>query len=137
MARAIVARRIDFAPAVVWEALVDPDLVSGWLHPEATFLPRDGGDVELLEEPSELVAETALFGRVEIRVAPAPGLARAVATDLLICAGPEVDPPFLPALVAVWAQRLDRLDDLLRGHPADWASVDDRPPSGTEAPPTA
>lgn len=133
MARAVVARRLDFAPSLVWDALVDPDLVGGWLHPVAELVSGDGTRVEVLEEPSELVVETRLFGRTEFRLTPAPGLVRDRGTHLEVCGGPEVDPPFLPALAGVWTRRLDRLDELLRGRPADWGDGTEDP----EAAPTA
>jgi uncharacterized protein YndB with AHSA1/START domain len=133
MARAVVARRIDFSPSLIWDALVDPDLVTGWLHPVETLLPPDVTTAETVEEPTDLVVDTTLFGRVEIRLAPAPGVARDLATDLELVAGPEVDAPFLPALTAVWIGRVDRLEDLLRGHPMDWTGWG----PGPETPPTA
>jgi uncharacterized protein YndB with AHSA1/START domain len=118
MARARVERRIDMPPGIVWAALVEPELVTGWLHPTATLLV-DGEGV-LVEEPWELVAETSEFGLVELRLAEVDGGSRGRSTDLAVTAGPEVDRRFLPGLRAGWEARLDRLEQLLRGEPADW-----------------
>src|SRR4051812_18628242 len=40
-------RVIDLPPVIVWDALVDPVLVEGWLHPTARLL--DGAVLERVE----------------------------------------------------------------------------------------
>ena len=53
-------RRIDLPRAIVWDALLDPVLVEGWLHPTARLLDGDVGE----------------------RIEPAPGETAVLATAL-------------------------------------------------------
>ncbi|MBC7590190.1 MAG: SRPBCC domain-containing protein, partial [Salinibacterium sp.] len=39
-------RMYEFAPLIVWDALIDADLVSGWLA-DALIDPRPGGEYTL------------------------------------------------------------------------------------------
>jgi len=118
MARAAVERRIELPRVIVWDALVDDDLVPGWLHPVA----RLADDASLLEadEPRLLVSSGPVLGAVRISLAEAPGGPRGSSTDLRVELGAEIEPRFAPPWIAAWSTRIDQLEDLLRGHPVDW-----------------
>jgi uncharacterized protein YndB with AHSA1/START domain len=96
-----IERLVDLPRAIVEDALVDPVLVEGWLHP-----------THLLED----------FPDVVVAVTEVPGGARGWSTLVSVeIAAP--DRRFEPALRLSWEARLDRLEDLLRGHPADWHAL--------------
>ncbi len=127
----------EFAPAIVWDALTDPDLVSGWLAP-ATIDPRAEGRY-LLEwgYPSgarvvvgrlsvfdpyrrlEFSSSTGTIIAIELHEL-AVGL-RGTSTHMRIIAAPAADGGSAEVR-ADWLTALDQLDELLRGHPVDWSS---------------
>ncbi|NYG99722.1 hypothetical protein FJ656_00700 [Schumannella luteola] len=118
-AAAHVVRTIDLPPGIVWEALVDPVLVEGWLHPSLTLL----GDGALLvaEEPEVLLeVDHAEFGQVRILLDPVAGGTRGTATVVTVELPALGDLRFSPPIAAGWSVRLHQLADLLRGHPVDW-----------------
>ena len=93
-----IERVIDLPRAIVSDALVDPVLVEGWLHP-----------VLLLED----------FTDVRVSAEEVPGGTRGTSTRVTV----EVavpDPRFAGALHETWQTRLDQLENLLRGHPTVW-----------------
>jgi uncharacterized protein YndB with AHSA1/START domain len=95
-----IERVIDLPRAIVDDALIDPVLVEGWLHP--TLRLTDFPDVRLTSE--EL-----------------PGGTRGTSTRVTV----EVrlpDPRFAGAIRETWQMRLDQLENLLRGHPVVWES---------------
>ncbi len=102
---------IDLPRAIVWDALLDPVLVEGWLHPAARLV---AGDVRERIEPATratAVLETVLepFGRLRFELDERAGGTRGTSTVLrLQAAGPG------------WDDRIDSLENLLRGHPVDW-----------------
>jgi hypothetical protein len=105
-------RRIDLPRAIVWDALVDPLLVEGWLHPAARLLDGDVG--ELIEPADDVTAvlETTLepFGELRFELDELEGGTRGTSTGLRLTA----------EATAGWQDRLDELENLLRGHPVDW-----------------
>ncbi|HEX7834469.1 MAG TPA: hypothetical protein VF479_03255 [Pseudolysinimonas sp.] len=107
-----IERRIDLPRSIVWDALLDPVLVEGWLHPTARLL--DGEVTELLEPAPELpaVLETVLepFGELRFELDELAGGTRGSSTLLR-----------LQTTGSGWSDRLDDLENLLRGHPVRWA----------------
>ena len=104
-------RLIDLPRAIVWDALLDPVLVEGWLHPAARLL---AGDVHERVDPAPhatAVLETTLepFGRLRFELDERDGGTRGTSTFLR-----------LQAASAGWDDRIDGLENLLRGHPVDW-----------------
>lgn len=107
-----IERRIDLPRSIVWDALLDPVLVEGWLHPTARLL--DGEVSELLEpapdRPAVLATVLEPFGELRFELDELAGGTRGSSTLLRVRAtGSE------------WAGRLDDLENLLRGHPVRWA----------------
>ncbi len=102
-----IERVIDLPRAIVWDALVEPVLVEGWLHPVLRL--KDFTDVRLTADE-------------------VPGGTRGTSTRVTV----EVavpDPRFRAALSETWRTRLDQLENLLRGHPTVW-----RAGAGSDAP---
>ena len=100
-----IERVIDLPRAIVGDALVDPVLVEGWLHP---------------------VLRLADFPEVRLSAEEVPGGTRGTSTRVTV----EVavpDPRFRTALVATWQTRLDQLENLLRGHPVVWEAEQSAP----------
>jgi len=112
-------RLIDLPRAIVWDALLDPVLVEGWLHPTARLVD---GQVRQRVEPAPdtpAVLETELepFGRLRFELDERDGGTRGTSTLLR-----------LQAAGGGWDDRIDGLENLLRGHPVDWGdeSADER-----------
>ncbi len=122
----------DLSPEIVWDALVDADLVSGWLA-EAHIDPRLHGHYDLdwrhfdlmgtttgeiteLDEPRLLVVDTDNVGitTIELRAIGAHETLVTVTVDAL------ADLPFTPVIAATWRLSLEQLDELLHGRPVDW-----------------
>jgi hypothetical protein len=105
-----VERVVDLPRAIVWDGLVDPVLVEGWFDPELRLV---GGEprVEVLErrDPELLRVRVVGLGELTFWAREVPGGTRGAST-ILRFAGPVGEPDEL----------LDRLEDLLRGHPVDW-----------------
>jgi uncharacterized protein YndB with AHSA1/START domain len=120
-----IERVIDLPRVIVWDALVDPVLVEGWLHPVLRLV---GGEpaVELRERVDPLrgcVAilrtRSASLGELRLTLAERTGGTRGSSTTVAV----EVrlpDPRFDGALRQSWQTRLDQLENLLRGHPTVW-----------------
>jgi uncharacterized protein YndB with AHSA1/START domain len=133
------SRHLDLPPVIVWDALVDPALLEGWLaaadvDPQvggnydlrwlASSTPATYGRVAVIEPPRRLVVETEGEGRLEFRLAEAAGGTRGTSTALELTIALELEVPFARRLRANWLTALDQLEDLLRGHPVDWANWD-------------
>jgi len=131
-------RGIDLPRPIVWDALVDADLVSGWLA-EASVDPRVGGrydlqwrrggaltdstgTIELMSEPDLLRVDTSALGRITFSLAEVSGGTRDTQTLLTVTVEVDTDPRFAAVSRAHWLCNLDQLQDLLRGHPVDWDS---------------
>lgn len=133
----------EFPRVIVWDALVDPDLVSGWLA-EAEISPEVGGEYNLhwehragqpatpgritVMQPLErLDVDTADAGRIQFELAELPVGNRGTSTRLRVTLDDAVDiidAGSAARLKADWLTNLDQLEDLLRGHPVDWANWD-------------
>ncbi|MET4704374.1 SRPBCC domain-containing protein [Frigoribacterium sp. UYMn621] len=146
-AELIFQRMIDLPPVVVWDALVDPDLLAGWLGdvrmlPSARSEGTDGGaiafellwpgsgagksttaTVSALEAPRRLRVDTDNRGRIEFLLDSIPGGLRGSSTRLELRVDSGIEPAFATAVRAEWQTSLDRLEKLLHGHPVDWAKV--------------
>ncbi|HEY9498314.1 MAG TPA: SRPBCC domain-containing protein [Terrimesophilobacter sp.] len=133
-------REFEFPPAIVFDALVDPELIAGWLG-EASVDPRQGGHYDLvwltsgsfpptfgtitdILEPSFLTIATDNRGEVGFRLEEVPGGSRGTSTVLRVSVRVVVDAAFVARIRADWLSNLDQLSELLRGHPVDWANWD-------------
>lgn len=134
----IFSRGIDLPTAIVWDAIVDPDLVDGWLAP-ARIEARVGGDYVLdwqtgtglatthgivteLEEPSRLVIATDNIGDLEFTLRRTEGGTRGTGTLLTLRLRVETHSRLLASTEAHWRSNFDQLEELLRGHPVDWST---------------
>lgn len=134
------SRDYDFPPLIVWDALVDADLVSGWLA-EADITPEVGGQYNLrwmhrltqpaslgriavLEPLVRLEVETSNVGRLRFDLEGVPGGSRGLGTRLRVDLAVEIEPAFVARVKADWLTNLDQLEDLLRGHPVNWGTWD-------------
>ena len=130
-------RDYDLAPGVVWDALVDSDLVGGWLA-EAHIDPRIGGRYDLtwhapiglgstngeiaeLIEPELLVVELERIGTVTFTLGELPQGTNGLATRLMVTVDSVVEILLSDGLSATWLASLDQLEMLLRGRPVDWS----------------
>lgn len=112
-----IERRIDLPRDLVWDALVDPVLAEGWLHPTERL--TEPADVVLWDEPAALETESEALGHVRILLLDLPGGSRSRSTGIVISLlGPDGEGR--AAEIAMWTIRLDQLADLLRGHPVEW-----------------
>lgn len=133
-------RDYEFAPIIVWDALVQADLVSGWLA-EATITPEVGGEYNLqwvskvgrptvpgritVMQPLErLHVDTSALSLLKFDLEEVAGGSRGTSTRLRLVIDLEMEPAFAAGVKADWMTNLDQLDDLLRGHPVDWAHWD-------------
>jgi uncharacterized protein YndB with AHSA1/START domain len=115
---ASVSRLIDLPRVIVWDAFVDPELVSGWFDGDAPLAAE--GELRELREPELLVIDSAASGALEITLEEVPEGTRGTST-LVTVELPEVaDHATSLRAVACWGARLDQLAGLLRGHPVDW-----------------
>lgn len=120
----------------MWDALVDPDLVSGWLA-EAEVEPRVGGRYDLqwrhlgaerattgeiteLLEPDVLVVNTDNFGITSLRLTALAAGTRGRSTRLTVVVDALADLQFTSKIAATCVVSLEQLDELLHGHPVDW-----------------
>lgn len=128
----------DFSPEVVWDALVDSDLVSGWLA-EAEIDARVGGRYDLrwfspiasgttvgeiadLLEPEFLQVELERIGTVDFVLTEGERGSRGATSTLLVRISSGLEPRLSDGVRAAWLTSLEQLEELLRGHPVDWAS---------------
>jgi len=151
----LVEREYDLAPEIVWDALVDDVLVSGWLA-EASIEPRLGGRYELSwHDPGRpptsarivewtlaqsLALETSNLGTWRFDLDPLAGGSRGLSTRLVVTMDVEIEKVFRARLATDWMNALEQLDELLRGRPVDWSSPPLTPgdlgPSGVRAVPS-
>ncbi len=123
---------------IVWDALVDSDLISGWLA-EADVEPRIGGrfdldwshfepgfrtDGEIIELIGlrTLVVDTGNFGRTTFTLADVEGGPRGSSTLLTVDVHAIADLQFSGMISATWRISLEQLERLLHGHPVNWAT---------------
>ena len=133
-------RDFEFSPAIVWDALIDPDLVAGWLA-EARIDPVLGGQYSLrwMTRPGATVVPGTIadlrpsvalqiaqqgIDTIAFRLTELEGGTRGTSTRLRVEVRAAVEPVFAARVSADWMTALDQLDDLLHGHPVDWAHWD-------------
>lgn len=134
----VIDREIDLSPAIVWDAFIDPVLVSGWLG-DAVIDPRPGGAFDLawlgsVEVPASfgvierliprelLEISTDRHGTIRVVLHPLNGGSRGQATLVTVIVAVETAAAFLPRVRERWVTALDQLEELLRGHPMEWAA---------------
>jgi uncharacterized protein YndB with AHSA1/START domain len=135
----VIERDYDIPREIVWDALVDEDLVSGWIA-EARIEPRVGGRYDLtwmhptpppppstgeildFAELERLEVVTNDLGTLTFELEALPGGTRGSSTLLRLTVDTGTEPAFAPAMKAYFLTDLDQLDQLLRGHPVDWAN---------------
>jgi uncharacterized protein YndB with AHSA1/START domain len=127
---------IDLPRAIVWDALVDQDLVEGWLA-LAEIEPRLGGRYDLtwrsgkpvpqlpgvitaFEPVSNLRIDTGAGGIIDFTLTEMMGGTRQTSTWLVVHLVVDADPRMLASTIAHWRCNLDQLEELLRGHPVVW-----------------
>jgi uncharacterized protein YndB with AHSA1/START domain len=137
----------EFDPEIVWDALTDSELLSGWLA-EASVVPEIGGEFVLhrihrAEQPvshgrivalrhgqemhivsTDGPADAAQPGRLEFTLQQLPIGSRGTSTRLTVRIHADIAPAAQSRVKANWLTNLDQLDDLLRGHPVDWSNWD-------------
>lgn len=142
-----LVREFDLPRVIVWDALVDSDLVSGWLA-QADIEPVAGGiynliwahrpmyadtfgRITLLQHPERLHIDTTNLGRIEFSLESVDGGFRGTGTRLRVTI--DLDAADLPAgdlradavddaarVTADWTMNLEQLEELLHGRPVDW-----------------
>ena len=131
-------RDFEFSPAIVWDALIDTDLVVGWLA-EARIDPVVGGQYSLrwMTRPGATVVPGTIadlrpsvalqiaqqgIDTIAFRLTELEGGTRGTSTRLRVEVRAAVEPVFAARVSADWMTALDQLDDLLHGHPVDWST---------------
>jgi uncharacterized protein YndB with AHSA1/START domain len=132
------SRGYDLPVSIVWDALIDEDLVEGWLA-AARIDPRVGGlywlgwqggaslaptngTITALEDRRRLAIETDNIGTLEFTLVGIDGGTRGSSTDLHLSIAVDTDPRMLATTYAYWQSNFDQLEGLLRGHPVDWST---------------
>lgn len=138
----LLKRDLEWSPVIVWDALVDEVLVGGWLG-HSRIDARPGGRYDLsgegargvrgvitgFEAPAELTVSTDDRGELRFSLRALPGGPRGTSTALSLAVTAEVEPAFAGRIGEQWETRLDRLHELLRGHPARLAHLSSVPTS--------
>ncbi|CAN5204971.1 hypothetical protein BH09ACT3_BH09ACT3_10300 [soil metagenome] len=130
---------IDLPASVVWDALVDPVLLEGWLGAvepsplsaaELSIEWLDGSEptttlarVERIEHFRTLRLGTDNRGTIEFLLTEVPGGLRGRGTVLELSIQLSAEARFASTARLDWEWALERLDDLLSGRPADWAAI--------------
>ena len=138
----IFQRTIDLPPIIVWDALIDPDLLAGWLGEARIFsteLPRfrilwpgadvrqsTAGTVAEFGAPRRLRVETDNRGIIGCTLLSIPGGLRGSSTELTLRVDVGIEPAFATKARDEWQTSLNRLEALLHGHPVDWTNLDDQ-----------
>jgi Activator of Hsp90 ATPase homolog 1-like protein len=129
-------RQYEFGSSIVWDALVDAELVSGWLA-EATITPGLGGQYTLrwlnrdtqpcseghitrFDPQQVLEVESEVNGTLVFTLSEVVGGSRGMSTILAVDLLAPIERVFAARVKADWLTNLDQLADLLRGHPVDW-----------------
>jgi uncharacterized protein YndB with AHSA1/START domain len=123
-----IERDLDLPRGIVWEALVDPDLVGGWLHPSERLVtgtsPVEFREPDDPTEPAVLEVISPSFGDVRVVLRGNEGGHRGEWTRLELTVSDEWGRRSERA--ALWELRFDQLEELLRGRPVDWQSWSSR-----------
>jgi len=135
-------RTIDLPPIIVWDALVDAELLAGWLGdvqrislesprvritwPGADARQSTLGTVTVFDAPRRLRIETDNRGTIECTLTNLAGGLRGSHTELGLRIDAGIEPAFASTIRDEWETNLDRLELLLKGQPADWTAIDVR-----------
>lgn len=130
-------RDYELPRGIVWAALVDPVLVSGWLGEAdidaavggryrldwvgSPHFPGTDGTVQALSAPERLRVASERHGSFDFRLEEFDGGSRGTSTRLRLTVTAVIDAPFAGRVRETWTAALDQLAGLLRGHPVDWA----------------
>ncbi len=131
-----VQTHIDFPVVIVWDALVDAELLSGWLA-ESTVDARVGGQYDLrwlpiqgightwgeiteIDNEELLRVETSNLGIVTFVLSDVAGGTRGRSTELAITVAADLSQSMIADVVATLRTSGEQLADLLHGHPVDW-----------------
>jgi uncharacterized protein YndB with AHSA1/START domain len=140
-------RMIDLPRVIVWDALVDPELLAGWLG-EVRSDPSDcrlltlspgTGDAaisfELVqrERPGRLAARAADGRLFEFDLTEVEGGSRGTSTALTLRIGLDFHAAFAGGMRREWESTLDGLVEVLRGHPVDWDELRNSRDAGDDA----
>ncbi len=121
-------REVDLPRGIVWEALVDPELVGGWLHPSERLVtgttPVEFREPDDAATPAVLEVISPSFGDVRLELTRRDGGTRGESTHLVLTVSDEWGRR--SDREALWSLRLEQLGALLRGHPVDWARWPER-----------
>jgi uncharacterized protein YndB with AHSA1/START domain len=142
----VVFERVIALPrAIVWDAVTDPDLIWGWLA-EVRLFPDTPGQFELLwpepspptrgsvtrlRAPALVEVDTDNRGCIMVLLRSIDGGPRGSSTIVRLVIQPGIEPVVAGQLREEWERNLDRLDELLRGHPMDWGSLRAASPAGS------
>jgi uncharacterized protein YndB with AHSA1/START domain len=144
----VFERAIDLPRVIVWDALVDPELLAGWLG-EVRSDPIDGrlftltpgtGDAPLSfelvheERPNRLAARAADGRLFEFELTEVEGGSRGTSTSLALRILLDFHAAFAGGMRREWETSLDDLVELLRGHPVDWTEVRNSRGTGASRP---
>jgi hypothetical protein len=115
---------LDLPRGIVWECLVDPELVGGWLHP-SDRLVTGTSPVEFREPddpttPAVLEVISPSFGDVRFVLTRIEGGTRGESTVVQLTVSDEWGRR--ADREALWQLRLEQLAAVVRGHPVNWGS---------------
>jgi uncharacterized protein YndB with AHSA1/START domain len=132
------SREYDLPVSIVWDALVDEDLVEGWLAAASIEARVEGayslhwlsggglapttGVITAIEPRRRLSIDTDNIGSLDFTLVAIPGGTRGTSTEVRLTIRVDTDERLLASTRAYWQSNFDQLEDLLRGHPVDWAN---------------
>ncbi|KDP92398.1 MULTISPECIES: SRPBCC family protein [Clavibacter] len=143
----VFRRLIDLPALIVWDAVSDADMVSGWLA-EASIEQMDGGDFwfEWMTQPDRSLAsasggvitrfeegraidytfvhEGEVSARFLLRLQEVAGGPRDRQTELGVTVSGYLPAGIANVLKASWRLHLDLLEDLVHGRPVDWTTCE-------------
>jgi uncharacterized protein YndB with AHSA1/START domain len=143
----VFRRLVDLPALIVWDAVSDPDMVSGWLA-EATIEQEEGGEFwfEWMTVPDRSLASAAggvvtrfeegraveftfldegeVTARFHLRLEEIPGGPRDRQTELVVTVSGLLPAGIANVLKASWRLHLDLLQDLVHGRPVDWSTCE-------------
>jgi hypothetical protein len=109
-----------------WLAVAKIDAKVGgqyWLSWQTgTSLAPTSGTITVIRYAQRLRIETDNIGTLDFTLEAIPGGTRGNATILELRLSVDTDRRMLASTVAHWETNFDQLEDLLRGHPVDWAN---------------
>ena len=143
----VFRRLVDLPAPIVWDAVSDGDMLSGWLA-EATVEPREGGDFwfEWMTVPDRSLSSAAggivsrfdeerqiqytflhegeVTAHFHFRLEDVPGGPRDRQTELVVTVSGVLPSGIANVLKASWRLHLDLLEDLVHGMPVDWSTCE-------------